>query len=175
VSKSGSSERRAKEQAALIDRIEQRLAKRDGLVVELQTAVARCDELFVAITELGKEIDAAWGWHNADRLTLLLPGVAVARAIQHELYRIAGRAHPLGGQAAPELQSFPGARLTEFVATRKNADPAADASSAAGFGCVAGGAGHALNCAEMRAGSAANIIVRPVPGALMRAEARAHL
>jgi hypothetical protein len=102
-------ERIAREQSALIERIEKKAAERDKLGAELAAAVKIMDEAFRKLITLGRDIAAAWplGVHDGPAC-VLTPG-AITRALQHEIFRVGSRPHLLGGQDQPDaLVHLPG-------------------------------------------------------------------
>jgi hypothetical protein len=102
-------ERIAREQSALIERIEKKAAERDKLGAELAAAVKIMDEAFRKLITLGRDIAAAWplGVHDGSAC-VLTPG-AITRALQHEIFRVGSRPHLLGGQDQPDaLVHLPG-------------------------------------------------------------------
>jgi hypothetical protein len=108
-------ERRVKEHASLIGRIEKKLAERDAAGAELQVAITKCDELFRCMVELSRAVDAAWPWPASDRPPLLLPSGAIRAAIEHELFRVGARPMLLGGQDQDGAGlNFPGGRCPKL-------------------------------------------------------------
>lgn len=105
-------ERRAKEKAAQIDRVEAILRDRDAVGAELQAAIAKADELFRRTIDLSKQADHAWPFPTSDRVPSMLIAGAILVALQHEIYRVGGRPLLCGGQdtAAATEHSFPGGK-----------------------------------------------------------------
>jgi hypothetical protein len=104
--------RHAKENEALIGRIESKLAAREATAAELVTVIGKANELMLEMFEQSRAIDAAWGWAGGDRHALLLPREEMVGALQIELYR--QTANPLmGGGQREHINAgwkFPGAR-----------------------------------------------------------------
>jgi hypothetical protein len=108
-------ERRVREHASLIGRIEKKLAERDAAGAELQTAITKCDELFRRMVGLSRAIDTAWPWPASDRPPLLLPPGAIRAAIEHELFRVGARPMLLGGQDQDGAGlNFPGGKCPKL-------------------------------------------------------------
>lgn len=104
------SEKRAKERAALIERIEEKLKQRDEIGRELGETVKKADALFCKLFEAAKEIRAAWPWAHHDMPPTLLGDSAIARAVEYELYRCGARPAMGGGMDKPRPPSFPGGK-----------------------------------------------------------------
>jgi hypothetical protein len=104
--------RHAKENEALIGRIETKFAAREAVADELTTVLGRVNELILEMFEQGRAIDAAWGWAGGDRHALLLLPEELVAALQYELYRQTAIPRLGGGQKeAPNAGwKFPGAR-----------------------------------------------------------------
>jgi hypothetical protein len=108
-------ERRVREHASLIGRIEKKLADRDAAGAELQAAITQCDGLFRRIVELSQTVDAAWPWPTSDRPPLLLPPGAIRAAIEHELFRVGARPMLLGGMDKDGAGlNFPGGKCPKL-------------------------------------------------------------
>jgi hypothetical protein len=80
--------RRVKEKAALIGRIEARLAERNKVAAELAEMLPQANNLFRRLLELNRAIDSSWPWPGSDRLSIMLPRESIAAAISHELFRV---------------------------------------------------------------------------------------
>jgi hypothetical protein len=101
-------ERRAKEHAALIGRVEAKLAERNRAVAKLADCVAAADAALVEVFALNRAILAAWPWGNNLGAVLLGDGMAV-NALRHEIYRVSGRPPATGGMPGdPRGPSYPG-------------------------------------------------------------------
>jgi hypothetical protein len=102
-------ERQVKEKAALIGRIEKKLAERDRAGAELAAAVKIMDDAFRKLIALGRDITAAWPLGPHDPAACILSPGAITRALQHEIFRVGSRPHLLGGQDKPDnLVHLPG-------------------------------------------------------------------
>jgi hypothetical protein len=91
-------ERIAREKLGLIDRIEAKFGERDSAVAELADAVKQADALFRRVCSLSREVDSAWPWQPHDRVAIGLPPGSILQALRHEIFRVGGRPHLLGGQ-----------------------------------------------------------------------------
>lgn len=103
-------ERRAKERAALIERIETKLKQRDEIGRELGETIQKADGLFRKLFEVAKEIRAAWPWAHHDFMPALLAETTIVRAVESEMYRLGARPALLGGATRQGPPSFPGGR-----------------------------------------------------------------
>jgi hypothetical protein len=112
-------ERKVREKADLIGRIEKKLAARDTAGKELADAIAKADKAFRRLIDIGIEVHAAWNWPASDVPACLLSHGAISAALSHEMYRIGGRPMLGGGQVeAPHAGiHFPGARVPRFELT----------------------------------------------------------
>jgi hypothetical protein len=98
-------ERRAKEKAGLISRIEDRLERRNAAVADLQRLLGEARAALQTVAELSNQIDAAWPWQGHDRQALILPVEYIITATRHEIFRTSEPS--LGHKTAPNL---PGGR-----------------------------------------------------------------
>jgi hypothetical protein len=105
-------ERRVREHAALIGRIEKKLAERDAAGAELADAIKKADQAFRRMIDAGQAAIAAWPWASHDVHPCMLSPGSITTAIQHELYRVGGRPQLLGGQIEKPGAGvhFPGGR-----------------------------------------------------------------
>jgi hypothetical protein len=104
-------EKRAREKAALIGRIEKKLAERDAAGAELQAAIVKSDAAFRRVVALSRECDASWPWPASDRIPAMLPPGTILRALEHELFRVGARPRLLGGMDKPDAGlNFPGGK-----------------------------------------------------------------
>jgi hypothetical protein len=102
-------ELRVKEKAALIERVERKLAERDAAAAELQTAIEGADKAFRKMINLARDVRAAWPWPAHDLPPMLLGDAAIVAAVKHELFRVGARPALGGGQDKPgSTISFPG-------------------------------------------------------------------
>jgi hypothetical protein len=115
----GERERKVKEKAALIERIEKKLAGRDSAGAELADAIAKADKAYRKLIDIGLEVTAAWSWPPSDLPACLLSHGAITAALTHEMYRIGGRPMLGGGQVeAPHAgMHFPGAKVPRVELT----------------------------------------------------------
>jgi len=100
-------ERVAKDRAAQIDRIEEKLAARDQVGAELAAAVKIADEAFHKLITIGRDIAAELP-SPVDPATCLLSVSAIVRATQHELFRVGRKPRLYGGQDEIGVADFPG-------------------------------------------------------------------
>jgi hypothetical protein len=104
-------ERRVREKAALIGRIEKKTTERNNVAAELQDLIPQANRLMRRILTLNKEIDAAWPWPGGDRHSIMVLRETITNAIAHELYRVTAIPVRGGGQDEPDAGlRFPGAR-----------------------------------------------------------------
>jgi hypothetical protein len=102
-------DRRVKERATEIERIEVLAAERDEVGKELAAAVKILDEAFRKLIALAREITDALPLGTYDPAACLLSPGSITRALQHELHRCS-RPRLLGGMDGPEAGvSLPGA------------------------------------------------------------------
>jgi hypothetical protein len=103
--------RRAKEHAALIGRVEAKLAERDRAIAELAGCAAAADAALLKVFALNRAILAAWPWGNGDLGAVMLGDPAVLGALSNEIFRVAGRPPATGGMPGdPRGPSYPGGR-----------------------------------------------------------------
>jgi hypothetical protein len=103
--------RRAKEHAALIGRVEAKLAERDAIVAELAAHAAAADAALVKLFAANKAVLAGWPWENGHVGAALLGAGDTVRVLSNEIYRIGGRAPSTGGAPGdPRGPSFPGGK-----------------------------------------------------------------
>jgi hypothetical protein len=104
-------ERRVREKAALIGRIEKKLTERNRIAGELQDLLPQANRLLHRILALNKEVDAGWPWPGGDRHSIMVLRETITNAIAHELYRVTAIPVRGGGQDEPDAGlRFPGAR-----------------------------------------------------------------
>jgi hypothetical protein len=104
-------ERRVREKAALIGRIEKKLTERNRIAAELQDLLPQANRLMCRILDLNKQIDAAWPWPGGDRHSIMVLRETITEAVAHHLYKISAIPVRGGGQFEPDAgQRFPGAR-----------------------------------------------------------------
>jgi hypothetical protein len=101
---------RAKEKAGLISRIEDRLARRNEAVADLQRLLGEARVALRNVAELSNQIDAAWPWQGHDRQALILPVEYIITATRHEIFRTS---EPSGSlRTAPNLPGGKSPALT---------------------------------------------------------------
>lgn len=110
-------ERRAKERAVLIQKIEAKLVERDKIGAELADTIKRSDELFRRLFEIGKEVRAAWPWEHFHLAPALIGDQTILRAVEAEIFKCGGRPDIGGGMDRPKAPSYPGGKspLVEFI------------------------------------------------------------
>jgi hypothetical protein len=111
--------RREKEREGLVERIEKKLAERDSAGKELASAIAKADQAYRKLLDIGLEVMGAWNWPASDLPACLLSHGAITAALTHEMYRIGGRPM-LGGGQVEKLHAgihFPGARVPRYELT----------------------------------------------------------
>jgi hypothetical protein len=91
-------ERLAKDRAVHIEAVEAKLGERTTAVAELADAVKQADTLFRRVCSLSREVDSAWAWQPHDRVAIGLPPGSILQTLRHEIFRVGGRPHLLGGQ-----------------------------------------------------------------------------
>jgi hypothetical protein len=100
-------ERRVREKAALIGRVEKKLAERDAIATELQATIAKADVLYRDLIRKSREADAGWPFPAHDRAVILLPAESIVSAVRHEIFRHA-RPQPTGREGVFVEPNFPG-------------------------------------------------------------------
>jgi hypothetical protein len=132
-------ERLAAEKAELIGRVEAKFAERDAAGAELAQLVAQADTAFVKVLNLGQEISAMWEWKRDELGATLCSAGEMTAALRGEIYRVAGRPSPGGGQLHLAPPSYPGGHPADFMwamVPEKSAKPLterlAEATAAAG-------------------------------------------
>jgi hypothetical protein len=129
--------RRAKEQAALIERIEKKLEQRDEAMKDVAGAIKQLATASERAINLSREVIAAWSWAPHDLPAALLTPPSITTAISHESYRVSYHPRRYGGMDTDVLAGhmLPGARAPrlEWVEiperTRPMIDVVADASA----------------------------------------------
>jgi hypothetical protein len=102
---------RSAEKVETIVGIEQLFAERDRLAGMLSEHIAGADAAFRGLFEISHEIRRRWPFAAHDLAAMQVADGPLALAVQHEIYRLAGRPHqpgaPVGDHKPP---SFPGGR-----------------------------------------------------------------
>jgi hypothetical protein len=104
-------ERRTKEKATLIDRLEKMLGDRRAAALEISEGIAKADAGLRRLINLARDVQAAWPWSGYDLQPCLLAPSAIVTAVTHELYRIGAR--PLLGGGMDKFGAginFPGGK-----------------------------------------------------------------
>jgi hypothetical protein len=100
----------AKEQAALIDRIEAKFAERDAHGAELAKHLAAAVKSFRAMMAVNDAILPAWGWTLTDRIVAGLTDPKIIEFTESEIFRI-GFSPFIGGTPGKVYRgNFPGAK-----------------------------------------------------------------
>jgi hypothetical protein len=108
--------RRAKEHAALIGRVEAKLAERDRIAAELASHVAAADAALLKLFAVNRQILAAWPWGNGDLGAVLLGDGVTLNALRNEIYRVSGRPPSTGGMPSdPRGPSYPGGKCEDLL------------------------------------------------------------
>jgi hypothetical protein len=89
--------RRAKEQAALVGRIEAKIEQRDKAMDEVAAAIKQLATASEKAIKLGREIIATWSWVPHDLVPALLTSQSIMTAISHEAYRLSYHPRRYGG------------------------------------------------------------------------------
>jgi hypothetical protein len=95
-----------KRKAALIDRIEAKIDKRDEICAKLQAALGEAVKLYNELIQAGAEIAVAVPWNNSDLNAAVFISDEIKRLTMHELCRV-GSGQLLHGGAF-HRPSFPG-------------------------------------------------------------------
>jgi hypothetical protein len=107
--------KRAKELAALVDRVEKKLGERDAIAAELASCVAAADAALVKLFACNRLIQAGWPWEGGHVGAVLLGDAAVLGVLGNEIFRVGGRVPPGGGMPPdPRGPSYPGAKCEEL-------------------------------------------------------------
>jgi hypothetical protein len=104
--------RHARENAALIGRVETKLAAREATAEQFVEGVGHLNRLALELLEQSRAIDAGWGWSNSDRYGLSLLRDSLLAAMAHEMYRQSAVPKFGGGQNEGPLAGWqlPGSR-----------------------------------------------------------------
>jgi hypothetical protein len=105
-------EKRRREQAARIGRIEAKKRQQDKALLEACEAIKVLAAASEKAIRLGREIVEAWPWPPHDLPPALLTPSSILTAISHELFRTSYHPHRYGGQDTDPLvgHSLPGSR-----------------------------------------------------------------
>jgi hypothetical protein len=105
-------EKRVRENAARIERIEKMARERGVAVTEFTEGITKADKALRSLIATGRSLQAAHAWLPHDILACLLAPSTILVAVQHEMFRLGGRAPRYGGMDPPhtDLTTFPGAR-----------------------------------------------------------------
>jgi hypothetical protein len=105
-------ERRAKEKAVLIERIEKKLAQRDAAMEEVASSIKQLAIASERAINIGRDIIDAWTWPPHDLPPALLTVQSVMTAISHEAHRVSHHPRRFGGADTDPLagHSLPGSR-----------------------------------------------------------------
>jgi hypothetical protein len=105
-------EKRLREQAALIRRIEAKIEQRDKVMGEVADAIQQLATASEKAMKLGREIAAAWAWPAHDLPVALLSPPSIMTAISHESFRISYHPRRYGGLDADVFagMQLPGSR-----------------------------------------------------------------
>jgi hypothetical protein len=129
-------ERRAKERAALIGKIEDKIEERDKVMFEMADAIKQLANTSERAFKIIREIASSWSWAPHDLTAALLTPPAIMAAVSHEFYRTSYHPRRYGGQDTDPLAGImlPGARcprlewMEQPQRTRSLADVTRDAS-----------------------------------------------
>jgi len=108
-------ERRVKEKATLIERIEKRLGERHAAALEIAEGIKMADAALRRLIDLARDVQAAWPWANHNLVPTLLAPCAILTAIEHEIYRQGAR--PVLGGGMDKFGAginFPGGKPTRL-------------------------------------------------------------
>jgi hypothetical protein len=111
-------ERQVKEQAALIGRIEKKIAERDRAGADATAAIKALDDAFRRLIDVGRDIRAGWPLAPSDGISCVLTPGSIVRLLENELFRLGSRPQFLGGQdKAGAGLHLPGAKspTLEFI------------------------------------------------------------
>jgi len=130
-------ERRAKERAQLIGKIEDKIAQRDKVMLEMADAIKQLANASERAFKIVREIASSWSWAPHDLTAALLTPPAIMAAVSHEFYRTSYHPRRYGGLDTDPLAGIvlPGARcprlewMEQPQRTRSLADVTRDASS----------------------------------------------
>jgi hypothetical protein len=104
--------RRAKEQEALIGRIEAKIEQRDKALEDAAAAIKQLAAASERAIKLGREIMAAWSWQAHDLPVALLTPLSIMTSISHESFRVSYHPRRYGGMDTDPLAGvmLPGAK-----------------------------------------------------------------
>lgn len=102
-------EREARHEAKIAG-VEALIAERTRLAARLAGYVAVADRTFVKLLSVNRSLATAWAWRPTTHGgAVLLGDRPMLAALRNEIYRVAGRPNPLGGQPDhPDGPGFPG-------------------------------------------------------------------
>jgi hypothetical protein len=105
-------EKRLREQAALIGRIESKIEQRNKAMEEVAAAIKQLASATERAISLGREIVGSWSWPAHDLAPALLTLPSIVNAISHESYRLSYHPRRYGGMDADPLAGhmLPGSR-----------------------------------------------------------------
>jgi hypothetical protein len=104
--------RKAAEKAALVEKIEAKIAQRDGAMEGVAAAIKQLVSASERAIELGREIIDAWTWPMHDLPPALLTPPSIMTAISQELFRTSHHPRRFGGADTDVLagHALPGSR-----------------------------------------------------------------
>jgi hypothetical protein len=106
-------EKRVRENAARIERIEKMARdERSAAVAAFTDGITKADKALRSLIAAGRSLQAAHNFLPHDTLACLLAPSTIVVALQHEMFRIGGRARLYGGMDPPhaDLTNFPGSK-----------------------------------------------------------------
>jgi hypothetical protein len=106
-------EKRVREDAARIERIEKTArGERSAAAAEFTDGITKVDKAMRRLISVGKDLQAAHNWLPHDILACLLAPSTIVVALQHEMFRLGGKARLYGGMDLPhaDLTNFPGSK-----------------------------------------------------------------
>jgi len=108
-------ERRVREKASLIERIEKRLSQRHAAALEIAEGIKMADAGLRKLIDIARDSQAAWSWQASDLAPTLLAPSAIISAIEREIYRQGAR--PVLGGGMDKFGAginFPGGKPTRI-------------------------------------------------------------
>jgi hypothetical protein len=107
-------ERRAREHAAHILRVERKLEQRDAAAAELASCIAAADAALCKLVSTNRIIQAGWPFGHGHLGAVMLDDGSTVLAVANEIYRVGGRAPVTGGVDLHQVPTYPGARCADL-------------------------------------------------------------
>jgi hypothetical protein len=104
--------RDAEQRQARIEQVEKMARERSAFVAQFTAGISKADKAMRSLIATGRSLQAAHSFLPHDALACLLMPSTIVAVLQHEMFRLGGKARLYGGQDSPhvDITTFPGAR-----------------------------------------------------------------